>query len=84
MSVIISLARIPIEAMSWILGACVMKIKRLDRRQFLWQGFATLSTTLLLKACTRNSNPTKEPTDSGLDGKSDLTFHVMWKSLRKT
>lgn len=71
MSVIIYLARITIEAMSWILGACVMKIKRSDRRQFLWQGFATLSTALLLKACTRNSNPTKEPTNSGLEGKSD-------------
>jgi len=52
-----------------------MKIKRSDRRQFLLQGFATLSTTLLLKACTRNSNPTKELTNSGLKGKSDsLTF----------
>lgn len=58
-----------------ILGSCALKIKPLDRRQFLLQGFATLSTTLLLKACTSRSNSAKESTNSGFgDTSKSLQF----------
>ena len=48
-----------------------MKIQQLGRRQFLLQGFAALSTTLLLKACKRDSNSAKQPTNSALADKSN-------------
>ena len=47
-----------------------MKIRQLSRRQFLLQGYATLSTTLLLKACTNSSTSANAPTKSGLGDKS--------------
>ncbi len=53
-----------------ILGSCALKIKPLGRRQFLLQCFATLSTTLLLKACTNRSNSAKESTNSGFGNTS--------------
>ena len=47
-----------------------MKIRQLNRRQFLLQGYATFSTTLLLNACTHRSISANAPTKSGLGDKS--------------
>lgn len=58
-----------------ILGSCALKIKPLCRRQFLFQGSATLSTTLLLKACTSGSNAAQQPTKAGFgDTSKSLQF----------
>jgi phospholipase/carboxylesterase len=47
-----------------------LKIRQLDRRQFLLQGFATFSTTLLLNACTHSSSSAQEATNTGFGDKS--------------
>ena len=47
-----------------------MKIRQLGRRRLLLQGFATLSTILLLKACKSGSTSANTPTKPGLGEKS--------------
>ncbi|AFZ20345.1 alpha/beta hydrolase [Allocoleopsis franciscana] len=43
-----------------------MKIKQSSRRQFLLKGVSTLSASLLLKACQKDSSSTQEPTPVSL------------------
>jgi phospholipase/carboxylesterase len=64
------LDKMMIKAASWVLRSGALKIRQFGRRQFLLQGCATLSTTLLLKACTRSSTSAKAPTKSSLGDKS--------------
>jgi phospholipase/carboxylesterase len=55
---------IRIAALDW--GSYYLEIRRLGRRQFLLQFCAILSTTLLLKACKRDSSSAMAPTKSSL------------------
>ncbi len=53
-----------------IWGLYYLKIRQMGRHQFLLQGFATLATTLLLKACKQASTSAPNPMNSGFGDKS--------------